>query len=217
MPPMGGRAVLVVSRGLVHPSPFSRAAFAAAIRGTGRAAEFHAATRAFRALASDRYAAAVAFFHVGEIEAADLDALEAFVDAGGGFFALHGAFASCKAEPRWAALLGAAFDGHERPTMLAVGPSADPGPFAGLPAFALTDELYRVRAVGPIVPRFSAIPARGGAAAVPVLWTRTRGRGRICVCTLGHAAAALRHPAARQLVARALAWISSTEEARHGA
>lgn len=214
---MGGRTVLVVSRGLVHPSPFSRTAFAAAVRGAGFPAEFHASIRAFRGLAPERHAAAVAFFHLRGIRDADIDALEAFVDAGGGLFAVHGALASFKDEPRWAALLGAAFDGHERPTMLAVGPSADPGPFADIPAFAVTDELYRIRPAGPLVPRFSAIPAGGGAAASPVLWTRARGRGRICVFTLGHAAATLGHPAVRQVVARALAWVSVKEEAPHGA
>jgi len=214
---MVGRAVLAISRGLVHPSPFSRAAFAAAVRGAGFPTEFHASTRAFRGLAPGRHAAAVAFFHSKRIRAADIDALEAFVAAGGGFLAMHGAFASGKAEPRWAALLGAAFDGHERPTKLAVGPSADPGPFAGIPPFVATDELYRVRPVGPLEPRFSAIPAGGGAAAMPILWTRSHGRGRVCCFTLGHAAATLRLSAARQIIARALAWVSATEEVRHGA
>jgi type 1 glutamine amidotransferase len=214
---MVGRVVLVVSKGLVHPSPFSRAAFAAAVRGAGFAAEFHASTRAFRGLAPERHEAAAAFFHTKSIRAADIDALEAFVTAGGGLFAVHGAFASCKAEPRWAALLGAAFDGHERPTLLAVGPSADPGPFAGIPAFAATDELYRIRPVGPIVPWFSATPARGGTMTMPILWTRSHGRGRVCCFSLGHAAAVLRLPAARQIIARALAWVSATGEVRHGA
>jgi type 1 glutamine amidotransferase len=214
---MGGRAVLVVSRGIVHPSPFSRAALAAAVRNAGFAVDVHASTRAFRGLTPGRHAAAVAYFHEKRIDPRDLDALEAFVDAGGGLFALHGAIASFKSKPRWAALLGAAFDGHERPTMLAVGPSADPGPFAGIPAFAVTDELYRIRTAGPLVARFSAIPAGGGLAAAPVLWTRTRGRGRICVFTLGHAAATLGHPAVRQVVARALAWVSREQEAPHGA
>jgi type 1 glutamine amidotransferase len=214
---MGGRTVLVVSRGLVHPSPPARSAFAAAVRGAGFAVEFHASTRAFRGLAAGRHACAAAFFHDRRIGAADLDTLEAFVAAGGGLLAVHAAFASFKAEPRWAALLGAAFDGHERPTMLAVGPSADPGPFAGIPAFAATDELYRARATGPIVPRFSAIPAGGGAAAMPILWTRSHGRGRVCCFTLGHAAAALRLSSAQEIIARALAWVSATGEVRHGA
>jgi type 1 glutamine amidotransferase len=214
---MGGRTVLVVSRGLVHPSPLARSAFAAAVRGAGFAAEFRASTRAFRGLAPGRYACAAAFFHRARIRTADLDALEAFVAAGGGLFAVHGALASFKDEPRWAALLGAAFDGHERPALLAAGPSADPGPFAGIPAFPATDELYRVRPVGPLVPRFSAIPAGGGVAAAPILWTRSHGRGRICVFTLGHAAATLGHPSVRQVVARALAWVSATGEVRHGA
>jgi len=214
---MGGRTVLVVSRGLVHPSARARSAFAAAIHGSGIHAEFSASKRAFRALAPDRHAAAVAFFHAKSIKRPDLDALEAFVAAGGGLFAVHGALASFKREPRWAALLGASFAGHERPTLLAVAPSADPGPFAGIPAFAVVDELYRARPVGAIAPRFAAIVAAGGAAAEPVVWTRTQGRGRVCCCTLGHAAAALRLPSVRQIIARALAWVSRSEEAGDGA
>jgi hypothetical protein len=32
-----------------------------------------------------------------------------------------------------------AFAGHDRPTLFAAGPSADPGPFADIPGFAVTD------------------------------------------------------------------------------
>lgn len=179
-------------------------------------AEYSASKRAFRALAPDRHAAAVAFFHIKRTGAEDLDAidaLEAFVAAGGGLFAVHGALASFKDEPRWAALLGASFVGHERPTLLATTPSADAGPFAGIPAFAVSDELYRTRPVGAIVPRFTAIVAAGGAAAEPVVWTRLHGRGRVCCCALGHAAAVFRQPSVRQIIARALAWVSRSEEA----
>lgn len=214
---MAGRAVLVVSRGLLHPSLRARSAFAAAVRSTGIAAEFPASTRAFRGLSPERYAAAVAFFHCKRMAATDIDALEAFVAAGGGLFAVHGALASFKNEPRWAALLGAAFDGHERPTLLAATPATDPGPFAGIPAFAVTDELYRIRPVGAIVTRFAAVPAGGGTPASPVLWTRSHGRGRVCCFTLGHAAAAVRNPSALEIITRALAWVSQSEEASHGA
>jgi hypothetical protein len=209
---MGGRAALVVSSGLVHPSPLARSALADAVRAAGFAVEAAAAPNAFRCLDPARHAAAVVFFHRRAIEPADLDALQAYVDAGGGLLALHGAIASCKDEPRWAALLGAGFDGHDRPTLLAVGPSADPGPFAGVSGFALIDELYRLRVTAPIEARLSALPAAGGAPAVPVAWTRRHGRGRVCCCTLGHAAAALRNPSVRSVVAVALAWVAAAEE-----
>jgi len=214
---MGGRAVLVVSRGCVHPSARARSAFAAAVREAGLGAEFFASTRAFRTLAPDRHAAAVAFFHSKRIKTADLDTLEAFVAAGGGLFAVHGALASFKREPRWAALLGAGFAGHERPTLLSTAACADPGPFAGIPAFTVTDELYRVTHTGAVTPRFAAIVARGGSPAATVVWTRTHGRGRVCCCALGHAAAALRESSVRQIIARALAWVSRSEEASDGA
>ncbi len=214
---MGGRAVLVVSRGLVHPSARARSAFAAIVRGADMDAEFSASTRAFRTLVPDRHAAAVAFLHSKRIETADLDALEAFVAAGGGLFAVHGALASFKGEPRWAALLGASFAGHERPTLLAIAPSAEPGPFAGIPTFGVGDELYRVTAAGAIAPRFTAIVARGGSPAATVVWTRTHGRGRVCCCALGHAAAVFQQSSVRQIIARALAWVSRSEEAIDGA
>jgi hypothetical protein len=209
---MGGRAALVVSSGLVHPSPLARAALAAAVRAAGFAVETAAAPDAFRRLDPARHAAAVVFFHRRAIEAADLDALAAYVGAGGGLLALHGAIASFKDEPRWAALLGAGFGGHDRPTLLAVGPAADPGPFAGVPGFMLKDELYRLRVTAPIEARLSALPAAGGSPAATVAWTRRHGRGRICCCTLGHAAAALRHPSLRRVVAAALAWVAAAEE-----
>jgi type 1 glutamine amidotransferase len=219
MPRMGGRPILVVSSGPIHPSPAARLAFAAAVQGSAAVrAEFHASTRAFRRLDPARHAAAIAFFHHATVgsRGQDLAALDAFVAAGGGLFALHGAIASLKDEPRWAALLGAAFAGHDRPAQLAAGPSADPGPFKGIPAFAVTDELYRIRPVGAIDTRFAAIVASGGAPAVPVLWTRVHGRGRICCCTLGHTAATLRNPAVQRIIAQALAWVSDTGEVPRG-
>ncbi|OHD74315.1 MAG: hypothetical protein A2177_07695 [Spirochaetes bacterium RBG_13_68_11] len=80
----------------------------------------------------------------------------------------------------------------------------------------MTDELYQVRPVGPIVVRFSAIVARGGTPAAPVLWTYTHGRGRVCCCTLGHTAATLRNQAVRRLIEQALAWVSGTGEVPRG-
>lgn len=213
---MGGRAALVVSSGLVHPSPFARAALAAIVRGAGLPVDRRGSTAGFRALDPGRHAAAVAFFHRRAIDPADLDALEAFVSAGGGLVALHGALASFKDEPRWARLVGAGFGGHEPPTLLAVGPAADPGPFAGAAGFAVKDELYRIAPAGPIEPRLSALPVGGGAAAT-VAWTRRHGRGRVCCCTLGHSASALRHPSVRAIVERAITWAAGGgEESHHG-
>ncbi|OHD74316.1 MAG: hypothetical protein A2177_07700 [Spirochaetes bacterium RBG_13_68_11] len=99
---MGGRPILVVSSGLIHPSPAARLAFAAVVRGaaSGAQTEFHAFTRAFRLLDTGRHAAAAVFFHLRRIDQQNLAALEAFVAAGGGLFALHGAIASFKVEPQ---------------------------------------------------------------------------------------------------------------------
>jgi hypothetical protein len=213
MPRMGGRPVLVVFSGLVHPSPAARRAFASIVRTSFALPEFHATLHAFGRLDPARHAAAAVFFHRGSIDPHDFSALEAFVAAGGGLFALHGAFASFKDEPRWTAFLGAVFAGHAPPGPLAVHPASDPGPFAGIPAFTVRDELYRTK---PVVPIDAHLVATRGTEEQPVVWTRTHGRGRVCCCTLGHTAATLRHDAVRLVVSRALAWVSRDAGDSHG-
>jgi type 1 glutamine amidotransferase len=48
----------------------------------------------------------------------------------------------------------------------------------------------------------------------PVLWTRTRGSGRIVGLTLGHDGAAHEHEAFRKLLANSVSWLKGTPRTR---
>jgi putative membrane-bound dehydrogenase-like protein len=79
----------------------------------------------------------------------------------------------------------------------------------GLPAsFTIQDELYRFE---PDAAQPSEVLAVGRSlttgAEFPVLWTRSHGRGRIVVLTLGHDGAAHEHPAYRALLTNAVRWV----------
>jgi type 1 glutamine amidotransferase len=212
---MAGRAVLVISSGVIHPSLGACRLFNSIVRrAEGAQPAFRRSTRSLRLLDASLHGSVALFLHLRSIEPEDLGALAGFVEQGGGLFALHGALASFKADPQWAVLIGAAFAGHESIAALAVHPDAEPGVFAGIEPFTVADELYRMRIIAPIVPRMVAVC---GGTSEPVVWTRAQGSGRVCCCSLGHTRTSLRHPAVQQIVQRGIAWVSENGEANRGA
>ncbi len=135
-----------------------------------------------------------------------------FVGRGGGLVLVHPALWYNWAD--WAdynrLLVGGGARSHEAYGAFAVQLAAKDHPILeGVPAsFTLEDELYRMEpdtSAGP-----SEVLATGksltSGAEYPVLWTRTRGPGRIVGLSLGHDGKAHEHPAYRRLLANAVRW-----------
>lgn len=141
----------------------------------------------------------------------DLAAVDGFVRSGGGMLALHAAVICFDGDPVWRELCGASWDwtASTHPPLGPVHVSATPAGRAhpvtgGVADFVVTDELYSdLDAVEDLVP---LLDGSQQGRTQPVLWAREVGRGRVVTDLLGHDDASLRHPAHREVLARAVAW-----------
>jgi type 1 glutamine amidotransferase len=140
--------------------------------------------------------------------------LTGFVRDGGGLLGLHTACICFDDWPGWKDLLGGAWiwgkSFHPPYGPVAARPTAEPHPItAGLPGFALRDEVYSALDLMPDVkPLLTAVATGqdGAGAVAPIAWARTFGRGRVAFDALGHDRAALEEPVHRRIVARSALW-----------
>jgi hypothetical protein len=160
--------------------------------------------------------AVVLYIHRETISPAALEGLESFVAQGGGLLAVHSASASFVQEPRHAEILGGRFREHGPIERFQVQPATPQDPiFAGIPPFAVEDELYR-HDYDPDSWIHFYTPVDGGQE--PVVWTRHypasgAGRiagGRVCYCALGHTVSSMRNPHVQRILQRGLAWVAGS-------
>lgn len=146
----------------------------------------------------------VLYFHHPHISAAALDAFDAFVTGGGGVLAIHSVTASFLETARFAEIIGGKFTGHGPVETFRVMPSkGSDAAFGRIPAFDVTDELYLHDLQPDIETHFTALHENE---AVPLVWTRQHGAGRVCYACPGHRAASLRVPEYQQILTRGLEW-----------
>jgi len=198
-------SVLLVSDGLVHPSLLGRFWLR---RGLAAMAGYRfqrvASLEALPGLKAESFHGLVLYIHHETISPAALESLEGFVRQGGGLLAVHSASASFKQEERYLDILGGSFREHGPIKRFPVKPIAGQDEiFDSIPAFSVTDELYRhdydldnqVHFVTPV-----------GEEHEPVVWTRRYGQGRVCYCALGHTVSTMRHPQVQRILQRGLGW-----------
>jgi type 1 glutamine amidotransferase len=160
--------------------------------------------------------AVVLYIHRETISPVALEGLESFVGQGGGLLAVHSASASFMQEPRYAEILGGRFREHGPVEPFEVQPAIPQDPvFAGIPPFAVDDELYR-HDYDPDNRIHFFTPVDGGQE--PVVWTRHyppagTGRsagGRVCYCALGHTTSSMRNPYVQRILQEGLAWVAGS-------
>lgn len=197
--------VWLVTAGFFHPSWQARGRLAQMLKGAA-GLEFRQAASLEQAeldIATAR--AVVLFVHQQEISAQTLHAFDRFVRSGGGLLGIHSATASFKEDRPFFEILGGRFTGHGPVQSFELRPvEGDDNPFAGLPAFTLTDELYLHELQPGIQPRFVSEHA---GQIVPVVWTYRYGAGRVCYAGPGHRAASFAHPVFQEILRRGLAWV----------
>ncbi len=218
---------LVISSGIFHPSLPGRLALWRALRATLGVTLRHAAFRGAAApveilVRADvhRADALVLYIHGKTISSPALDALDRFAAGGGGILAIHSATASFKETPRYTDLLGGRFTGHPPVGPLEIRAVARADEIFGeIAPFTVTDEAYEHELRDDIRVHFVARPAQRtglaaglpaaapAAQAMPIVWTRRHGGGRICYVGLGHRAASLRHPHTIAILQAGLAWV----------
>lgn len=148
---------------------------------------------------------------------AHAEALLAHVTGGGGLLACHTAPICFDDDPRWRALIGAAWSWH-RSHHPPLGPAQVEPTAAGAdhpltsttPPFDIVDEIYaELDLEDDVVPLLtSAVDGRPQ----PVLWARSVGRGRVVVDLLGHSPVAIAQPEHEAVLRRAIRWLATDRD-----
>ncbi len=149
----------------------------------------------------------------GKLEPAAEQALQKFVEAGGGLVAIHGATASFGGSKTWFNLVGARFAGHAPGTYnLVIDITDKKHPITtGVAAFPVNDEEYTYKfAEGVkrhVIARFKERPPKSKEKTNnDVLWTIEVGKGRVFHCGLGHDVKAWSTPEFQKLILQGIHW-----------
>jgi type 1 glutamine amidotransferase len=137
---------------------------------------------------------------------AQVSALQAWVQAGGGLLAVHCGTVVGDSSLDLARLLGGQFIEHPPQFAYTVYPLSVEHPMiAEVEAFSVHDEFY-IQRVDPSVQVHLVSIDRG--LAYPMAWSKSEGRGRVAHLAPGHAAETWYHPMYRRLLIQAVEWVS---------
>ena len=127
-----------------------------------------------------------------------------YVAAGSGLLVLHSGTALYDNTPSFCRLMGGKFTGHPPQCPVTVAPLTGHPLAAGSTSFTLMDEHYMMEMNDPDVDLFLHSESEHGSQ--PAGWTRTEGKGRVCVLTPGHNPKVWRHPSFQALLRNSLDW-----------
>ncbi len=199
------KSVLVVSGGIFHPPLAGRLALH---QGLASVPGFKFQTAgSLESLPPDleQFSALVLYYHQKTISNSALAALDKFVSAGGGVLALHSATASFKQTPMYFKILGGRFIGHGPVETFSVLRKPESSVFDEVEEFKVHDELYLHEVEPDIEIHFTTMYQDQP---VPVVWTRSWGRGRVCYAVPGHTASSMTVPALQKILRKGLVWVS---------
>jgi type 1 glutamine amidotransferase len=154
------------------------------------------------------YSAVVLYTTGKETRGADIDALEAWVEAGGALVGIHCATDSFSDDPDFVALFGGKFRTHpaQLDIALEIVDAAHPI-MAGITPFTVHDELYLFSDYNPnrvhLLAQTRSFDDNGP---VPLAWTREQGSGRVFYLSLGHNPSSLADPNWRKLFCNGVEW-----------
>jgi type 1 glutamine amidotransferase len=138
-------------------------------------------------------------------DAAEVNALKAWVHAGGGLLAIHATAVAAEQSATLSALIGGHFIGHPPKQRFLVKPASKPHPITtGIAEFETDDEPYELHSNSDVTMHLSTTM---GACEWPLAWSRQEGSGRVVYLSLGHDEAAWRLESYRSLVLSALSWL----------
>lgn len=134
------------------------------------------------------------------------EAFNNYVCNGGGLLAIHAGTAGYKDANILRGLLGGVFTHHPEQCPVTVEVKESHRITEGFTSFTLTDEHYFIELDDPNVYLFLNTVSQHGTQ--PGGWTRTHGKGRICVLTPGHNLDVWLHPGFQTLMRNSLNWCS---------
>lgn len=156
---------------------------------------------------------------MGQLSRPQLEALDQSVKRGTGFAGWHGGIVdSFRDSPGYLQLTGGQFVAHPANfvdyEVEVVPEQAGHEIVRGLGRFSLHTEQYWVLTdpLDDVLATTRFAPCEGAAwsrpFAVPAVWTRAWGKGKVFVCTVGHRVADLEVPEVRTIIERGLLWAS---------
>ena len=170
--------------------------------------------------------AAIAFYTTGDLPMSDevLDALRAWVEAGGGLMGIHPATDTFKDNAKWYELMGGVFDGHpwsSRDTITLKVHDADhpiTRPYAEEAKRTFREEIYQHKRFDPSKVRVlmsldMEATAKKKPYHVPIAWVKEVGEGRVFYTSLGHREDVWESEAYRAHLAAGLDWLLGRVEA----
>ena len=195
--------VLLVTDGFFHPPLLGRLVLNGTLRKMQGFSFDH--VNSLEKIPSDLgiYTALVLHFHHKTISQSALSKLDKFVQAGGGILALHAATASFKETIPYHDILGGRFIGHGNVAKI-VAINQNSQIFSGIPDFSIRDELYIHEVNDQILVHFSS---KQESKEVPIVWTYTYGKGKVCYALPGHTTGSMLNLAYKKVLQRALEWV----------
>lgn len=179
------KKVLVVSKGIVHPTIFCRMQLGNILKKVDDTEiKFTSDLNILDGIDKKTYHAVVLFFHEKTIRNSCLKSLKAYVENGGVLFCLHGALASFKKLKVFKEMIGAKFTGHDEIKDIHL---------EGIMEFTVKDELYEFEIA-------KDCDVHLHCQGIPVYWTRDFRKGRVACFSLGHRAKTFRNKDFRKLI-----------------
>ncbi|NLG28106.1 MAG: Gfo/Idh/MocA family oxidoreductase [Chloroflexi bacterium] len=137
--------------------------------------------------------------------------LFSFVRNGGGFVGIHSATDSFRGNRAYVSLVNGEFETHpamhEFPVEI-----VNPNHYmtVRMPGFSVVDEMYHLKSHDPARCTLLAQTYWQGKQ-MPMVYTRTEGKGRVAYIALGHSEQAWQHPEFNKLLLRGLRWVNGAD------
>lgn len=194
------KKILVISKGLFHPSLICRQAFKKALNNFTDMYEFtyESTLKGIEKLKDSDYTAVVLFFHEFTLDNSILNILKEYTNNGGSVFAVHGPMASFKTNEEYLKILGIKYTGHGKIEKITVKDANT--------SFTVKDELY-THEHDPNNKVLFTSSYQG--IDEPVMWTRTYGKGKVACFSLGHCPKTFKKEEVRKILFNALYYISN--------
>ena len=200
--------ILVLSKGLIHPSVLARNSLELLLKSLDDNFDFITTSNLneLKNLQRNNYDAVLLYYHLKSMKNDNLKALIDYVKNGGGVLALHSSMASLKDNVAYQDLLGGRFIGHGKVEKIKVDIHDNNHPISsGVSGFEIKDELYlhEYDQNNEII-----YSVQTGTNYEPVLWTRSYGQGRVCYFALGHCFHVWQHPEVKRILRNSLHWLA---------
>jgi uncharacterized protein len=151
------------------------------------------------------YDAVMHYGNHGGITPAQFEALQSFVEQGGGFLPIHSASACFKAEPRFAKLVGGRFLSHKAEVFKSQFIDKAHPILEGVNEYETWDETYVHDELSPLGRRLLAERVEAQHRE-PWTWVREQGKGRVFYTASGHDERTWENPDFQKMLRNAILW-----------